>query len=160
MEVRIMANEENLKSLGQRTTSEQREIARKGGIKSGQTRRKKACMKQALEMILGMQCSNPKLASRMAESGIAVEDITNMTGLMFAVVMEGMKGNQQAVRNAVEIMGASSTSKQKAEELKQRKAEFEYRKEQDKQAAGIRSEGGEDDPLTKAIMGEFGNADQ
>lgn len=158
-----MANEENLKN-GEatkfRTGEEQARTAAKGGIASGKARRKKACMRQALEMILGMQCSDPELASKMTESGVDVEDITNMTGLMFATVIEGMKGNQQAVRNAVDILGASAASKQKCEEIKLKKAEFEYRKEQDKQAAGIRSEGGEDDPLTKAIMGEFGNADQ
>lgn len=42
-----MANEENLISLSERTTSEQREIARKGGIASGEARRAYKSLKQA-----------------------------------------------------------------------------------------------------------------
>lgn len=42
-----MANEENLISLSERTTSEQREIARKGGIASGASRRAYKSLKQA-----------------------------------------------------------------------------------------------------------------
>ena len=41
-----MANEKNLISLSNRTTSEQREIAKKGGIKSGEARRAKKLLSQ------------------------------------------------------------------------------------------------------------------
>lgn len=44
-----MANIENLKVL---TSQEAREIGRKGGIASGEARRKKATMKKTLEMLL------------------------------------------------------------------------------------------------------------
>lgn len=47
-----MANIENLVSLADRTTEEQREIAIKGGIASGKARREKATMKATLEMLL------------------------------------------------------------------------------------------------------------
>ena len=43
---------ENLKSLADRTTEEQREIARKGGIASGEVRRKKKRFKELFEMVL------------------------------------------------------------------------------------------------------------
>jgi len=42
-----LANEENLISLSERTTSEQREIARKGGLASGASRRAYKSLKQA-----------------------------------------------------------------------------------------------------------------
>lgn len=41
-------NDENLVSLGNRTTSEQREIARKGGIASGIARKAKKSMRAAM----------------------------------------------------------------------------------------------------------------
>lgn len=47
-----MAKEDNLISLADRTTEEQREIARMGGIASGKVRQEKATMKKALEMLL------------------------------------------------------------------------------------------------------------
>ena len=45
-----MANEENLISLSERTTSEQREIAKKGGIASGASRRAYKSLKQAAKV--------------------------------------------------------------------------------------------------------------
>ena len=45
-------NTDNLVSLADRTTEEVREIARKGGIASGEARREKATMKKTLEMLL------------------------------------------------------------------------------------------------------------
>jgi hypothetical protein len=47
-----VANIDNLVSLADRTTEEQREIARQGGIASGKARQEKATMKKALEMLL------------------------------------------------------------------------------------------------------------
>lgn len=43
-----MANEQNLKPQNLRTKSEQREIARQGGIKSGEARREKKLIKERI----------------------------------------------------------------------------------------------------------------
>lgn len=43
---------ENLKPLNTLTVEEQREIAKKGGLASGQVRREKATMKKTLEMMV------------------------------------------------------------------------------------------------------------
>ena len=45
-------NEENLKPFNQRTESEQREIAKKGGIASGEARRKKRDFRETLEELM------------------------------------------------------------------------------------------------------------
>lgn len=45
-------NEENLVSLADRTTEEQREIARKGGIASGKVRRERKAFKESLLLAL------------------------------------------------------------------------------------------------------------
>lgn len=47
-----MANEQNLKSLADRTTSEKRKIAKKGGKASGEARRNKRDIRAALEALL------------------------------------------------------------------------------------------------------------
>ena len=44
-----MANEENLIPFNERTESEQRQIAQKGGIASGAARRRKRSMKEAAD---------------------------------------------------------------------------------------------------------------
>lgn len=47
-----MAGVENLKPLNERTKEEQREIAKKGGISSGKSRRQMADMRKAAQAIL------------------------------------------------------------------------------------------------------------
>ena len=47
-----MANEKNLIPMSERSKNEVREIGRRGGIASGETRREKATMKKTLEMLL------------------------------------------------------------------------------------------------------------
>lgn len=47
-------NKDNLKSLAERTTKEQREIATMGGIASGEARREKKRLKEALTLLLEM----------------------------------------------------------------------------------------------------------
>lgn len=47
-----MANEQNLVSLADRTTEEQREIARKGGIASGEARAARKTLKEELLLLL------------------------------------------------------------------------------------------------------------
>ena len=49
-----MANESNLIPFNKQTESEQREIARKGGIKSGEIRRQRKAMKEQMEMLLAL----------------------------------------------------------------------------------------------------------
>lgn len=47
-----MANNENLIPMNERSEKEVRELGRKGGIASGETRKEKATMKKTLEMLL------------------------------------------------------------------------------------------------------------
>ena len=52
LEVRLLANTENLVSLADRTTEEQRAIASAGGKASGEARRKRKTLKEELLFIL------------------------------------------------------------------------------------------------------------
>lgn len=51
-------NDENLKPLNQRTKSEQRAIAKSGGQKSGESRRKKRDIRKAVEQIFDVKCAD------------------------------------------------------------------------------------------------------
>lgn len=55
-------NEENLVSLADRTTEEVREIARKGGIASGEARRRKKTFKEELITLLETDNNNAKIS--------------------------------------------------------------------------------------------------
>ena len=56
-----MANEENLIPFNERTESEQRQIAQKGGIASGAARRRKRSMKEAADYYLSLPEKPPNI---------------------------------------------------------------------------------------------------
>lgn len=82
-------------------TKEQRaEYGRQGGIKSGETKRKKKAMKEALEVLLAMPIKSGKCAD--------VEDIKNFAALrgknisvsdamLIAQIQKALKGDTQAL---------------------------------------------------------------
>ena len=103
-----MANEDNLVSLADRTTEEQREIARKGGIASQKAQKEKKEQKktiaQALEMIL-----NAKLPDEMAkkmQKQTGVSELDYRTALAYSVISAGIKkGDANALRIVADYIG-------------------------------------------------------
>lgn len=81
-------NPENLVSLADRTTDEQREIARMGGIRSGEVRRERKALREALEEALALPCE------------VEGMELTNVEAVAVALVKEAKNGN---VRAFVEI---------------------------------------------------------
>ena len=79
-----MANEENLIPMDERTENEQREIARKGGKKSGEARRRKKDMKAKMKLLLSLQptASQTELLKAL---GIPEEDADNEMLLLVAM---------------------------------------------------------------------------
>ena len=63
-------NEDNLVSLADRTTEEQREIARKGGIASGEARRRKKTLKEELIMLLETNDNNNKISVALLQKAL------------------------------------------------------------------------------------------
>lgn len=81
-----MANEENLIPFNERTESEQREIATKGGIASGTSRRAYRSLKQAAKAFFK---ENDNAAMRMIQ----------------ALYEEAEKGNVKAVEKLQDLIG-------------------------------------------------------
>ena len=84
-----MANEQNLKSIGERTTKEQREITSKGGKKSAEVRREKKMLKELLEEAL----------EKETQTGNRYIDITT------ALIKEAEKGNVKAYETIRDTLG-------------------------------------------------------
>ena len=61
---------DNLIPMNERTKEEQKEIAKMGGIASGEARREKATMKKALEMLLDEKNSKGKTYRDLATLGL------------------------------------------------------------------------------------------
>lgn len=62
----------NLKPLNTRTKSEQREIAKKGGKKSGEVRRAKKAMREILDYLLEKEVTNGKGDKITTKEAIAI----------------------------------------------------------------------------------------
>lgn len=93
-----MANEQNLKPFDVLTEKEQREIRRKGGIKSGQVRREKATMKKTLEMLLNE--TNKK-------TGKTYRELATL-----GLIQGAAKGNGNNYRLILEILGELEQQKE------------------------------------------------
>ncbi len=83
-------NEKNLIPFDERTESEQREIARQGGIASGQARREKKTVQKILsELLDGQIKDSPQFAKLAAKMGVegdkSVKDIFTMVCLLNSV---------------------------------------------------------------------------
>ena len=105
-----MANEQNLIGHGfhERTASEQREIAQKGGVASGESRRQKKSMSDLAKMIADNPASakNKKMLSNM---GIPEENATNNAVVVASVFTGALSGDMKAVDKWQQLTETVST---------------------------------------------------
>ena len=131
-----MPNEENLKK-GEpyrfRTVEQQVETARKGGIASGEARRRKKAMRDTAKMLLDMQVPKAakELKQKLAVMGISEEDFTYQTAVMVGVINQAMKGNTKAAAFLRDTVGENPAHELRERELDQKVAEFEYHRQQE-----------------------------
>lgn len=97
-----MANQNNLdgKGFDSRTTEEQREIARMGGIASGRARAEKRDLRKALELLLEQTYTDKKGVTRTGAQAL--------TEKLFA---EAMKGNVRAFETIRSTVGQDPVQK-------------------------------------------------
>ena len=88
-----MANEQNLNKNGYFRTNDEatKEAATKGGIASGESRRRRAAVKRALQGQVPSDMS--KLRKYLKKEGV---DATNDNGIAFAMVLKALSGDKSA----------------------------------------------------------------
>lgn len=82
---------DNLIPMNKRTVEEQREIARRGGIASGEARREKATLKKALEQLLDEKC--------------AEEDITYRNAATLGLIRGAIDGKAENYKVIAQVLG-------------------------------------------------------
>lgn len=149
-----MAGADNLKGKGfdSRSTDEVREIARKGGVNSGASRRRKRTMKSGAKMLMDMPASKA-ITQKLKLLGIPEEDATYQMGVMVAMLQQALDGNVKAAQFIRELIGEDPKQEMQKKELKLKQDEFKYKKEQDAKAAAEMSSSG---TLADAIMEAYG----
>lgn len=92
-----MANEQNLIPFGSKgSKSEEREMQSKGGKNSGVTRRRKRTVKQAVELVMSLPVSDPKVKAKLKKMGIDMDDADNQMAMVVGLLGRAMKGDPKA----------------------------------------------------------------
>lgn len=98
-----MANEQNLRPGEYKLSQEE---AKKGGIKSGEARRRKKTMKEQAELLLSLSVQNPKLKKAMEGLGIKKDEQTNQMAMIIAMMNKAIsKGDVQAFNTLQATIG-------------------------------------------------------
>ena len=95
-----MANEQNLKPV--KTKSEARERGSKGGKASGEARRRKRSLREAMQTMLALELSEKEI-NDLAKKGYDAE--TQLDALTAAALMSAKRGNSQAFANVMRLLG-------------------------------------------------------
>ena len=93
---------EDLIPQNMRTKEEQKEIARKGGIASGEARRRKRSLREAMETMLALDLSEKEI-NDLAKKGYDAQ--TKLDALTAAALMSAKRGNSQAFANVMRLLG-------------------------------------------------------
>ncbi|MGG6796915.1 UNVERIFIED_CONTAM: hypothetical protein KB579_03315 [Streptococcus canis] len=96
-----MANEQNLIPITQRTTSEQREIQKLGGLASGKARRQRADLKRAFEILLSSEVNNEQMRDLLVGLGY---DPTNEMALALVVLQKALNGDVKAFSKIQDVI--------------------------------------------------------
>lgn len=116
-----MSWNDNLSGYGfhERTAEQQREIARKGGIASGQARRRKADFRKTLNMLLTAEIDSPEWEPLLKSIGL---DSTLEAAVNAAMIKAALNGNVKAYEAIARYSGQSDRTEADQEEQRARVA--------------------------------------
>ena len=100
-----MAREENLVPFDERTESEQREIASKGGRASGVARRRKRSLKEAADLFLSLPVSDRRRWNKLARKGIEPDDVDNQMEMIVGLQEAAALGDARAAKVLIDLLG-------------------------------------------------------
>lgn len=90
-----MANEQNLRPGEYKLSVEEQ---KKGGIKSGEARRKRKAIKEQMELLLSLPLKNKKVKDQLSELGIPEDEMTNQMAMVIKVYQTVLNGNKNSIQ--------------------------------------------------------------
>lgn len=109
-----MSNEKNLIPFNERTESEQREIAQKGGIASGAARRRKRSMRQAADYYLSLPETDRRRVNAMLRDQIDPEDMDNQMAVVVGITDAAKHGDSRAAGVLLKMLGEETVQEDPA----------------------------------------------
>ena len=104
-----MPNSKNLISNNERTPEELREMTRKGGIASGESRRRKKTLREQMEMLLSLPVQDEATKAFIESLGIESEEVNNALAITLSMYQEALKGNTKAFELIRDTIGEKPT---------------------------------------------------
>lgn len=114
-------NEDNLIPNKERSPSEVRENGKKGGIASGEARRRKKTMRELAVIVNSLPLSSKNKAQ--LPDGIKEDEMTFQMGFIIKVYQQALKGDTKAMKLWVELSNTLDEERNKLE-IKKLKAEI------------------------------------
>ena len=112
-----MANEENLRPFTSEQSHEEAvSNGAKGGIKSGEARRRKKTLREQMEMLLALPVKDPNTRDFIESLGIDPETIDNALAITLSMYQEALKGNTKAFELIRDTIGEKPTDRLQIEE--------------------------------------------
>lgn len=93
---------ENGKATRFQTGDRQAEIASQGGKASGESRRRKKTVKQAMDWVMSMPVTDGKVKAKLLKMGI--DDADNQTAVIVGLMGRAMKGDPRACALMFELL--------------------------------------------------------
>lgn len=124
-----MANEKNLIPMSKRTKSEQRELTSKAGKASGEARRRKKSMKQAMNTLLNLPVSETNKA-KLKRLGVEPSEADNQMLVMVSAMQQALNGNVRAMEFIASITGNIAMSEAERERNKIEKKRLKIEEQQ------------------------------
>lgn len=109
-----MSNEKNLIPFNERTESEQREIAQKGGIASGAARRRKRSMREAADYYLSLPETDRRRVNAMLRDQIDPEDVDNQMSVVMGIAAAAKQGDSRAANVLLKMLGEETVQEDPA----------------------------------------------
>lgn len=89
-----MANEQNLKPCEYKLSQEE---AKKGGLASAESRKKRKAIKEQMELLLSLPLKNEKAKKQLSELGIEESEMTNQMAMIIKMYQTALSGGKSGV---------------------------------------------------------------
>ena len=104
-----MPNEQNLVPFDSNQSREEaKKNGAKGGIASGESRRRKKSLREAAELYLSLPVSDKRAWNKLARDGVEPEDVDNQMAIIAGLTIKAVKGDAKAAKLLFELVGDQS----------------------------------------------------
>lgn len=104
-----MPNEQNLVPFDSNQSREEaKKNGAKGGIASGESRRRKKSLREAAELYLSLPVADKRAWNKLARDGVDPEDVDNQMAIIAGLTIKAVKGDAKAAKLLFELVGDQS----------------------------------------------------